>query len=213
MSTLINPTPTPWGYIMDAETLPDIITAEEFANYTNGRFSTTDARIVPNIASASAAIRNFCGWHIAPSLRCAMTYNVRDLRDAFVGGDLLIQLPTTFATEIYEITIDDEVVSNNDIDFNIGNGLVKVFDVGAPGKRSKIYIEYAAGFIGTAVPVVKEICASCVVHALTNTYGVNSEAAGGVSVSYNSNLTASGSTSLTANARAILDPYKVRGVF
>lgn len=142
-----------------------------------------------------------------------MTYNVRDLRDAFVGRDLLVQLPTTFATEISEVSIDGDIVDAENIDFNIGSGLVRVFDVGALDRKSKLYIEYAAGFVDTAVPVVKEICASCVIHALTNTYGINSEAAGGVSVSYNTALTASGSTSLSANARAILDPYKVRGVF
>lgn len=212
MSEFLHPNPTPWGYIVDAESIPDIITAVEFANFTNNKFG-SDVRIVPNIASASAAIRNYCGWHISPSLRCAMTYNVRDLRDAFVGRDLLIQLPATFATEINEVSIDGDIVDAENIDFNIGSGLVRVFDVGALDRKSKLYIEYAAGFVDTAVPVVKEICAACVTHALTNTYGINSEAAGGVSVSYNTALTASGSTSLSTNARAILDPYKVRGVF
>ena len=54
---------TPWGYEVDE--LPDLITVSDFNAATNNRYA-GDARIEPAIASASAAIRAWCGWHVAP---------------------------------------------------------------------------------------------------------------------------------------------------
>lgn len=216
---------SPWGYIYDAETLPNLINATDFADFTNGKFGTTDTRIASNIASASAAIRNFCGWHVAPSLDCGMLYNVHDLRDAFIGGDLLIQLPATFVTGIDKVVLNAVWNSDEDewegevitdparFDYGMGGGLLKVYDVGVLDRRSKVFVRYTAGFANTAIPLVKEVACNGVVHALTNTYGVNSEAAGGVSVSYNASWAGKGSTALTNDTRDALEPYKVKGVF
>ena len=216
---------SPWGYIYDAETLPDLITPLEFANFTNGKFGATDTRIAPNISSASASIRNFCGWHISPSLECGMLYNVYDLRDAFIGPDLLIQLPATFVTEISKVVLNavwnsdtgdwegDEIEDGSRFDNGMGSGLLKVYDVGYLDRHSKLFVKYTAGFSDTAIPIIKELAANGVTHALTNTYGVNSEAAGGVSVSYNSSWSGKGSTVLANDAREALEPYKVKGVF
>lgn len=216
---------SPWGYIYDTETLPDLITPTEFANFTNGKFGTTDTRIATNISSASASIRNFCGWHVSPSLVCGMLYNVYDLRDAFSGNDLIIQLPATFVTQISKVVLNAVWDDDNDdwkgevitdparFDNGMGSGLLKVYDVGRLDNRAKIFVKYTAGFPDTAIPIVKELTANGVTHALTNTYGVNSEAAGGVSVSYNNSWTGKGSTALANDTREALEPYRVKGVF
>ena len=123
---------SPWGYIIDAETLPDFITFGEFNNFTNGKFG-ADVRIMSNIPAATEAIRNYCGWHIAPSLTCGMLYNVKDLRDVFVGSDLLVQLPSTYVTSIEKVVVnavwnastndwDGDVL--NDYDIGMGTGLL-----------------------------------------------------------------------------------------
>ena len=215
---------TPWGYIADVETLPDLIDTTDFSKYTNGKFGTTDTRIASNIASASAAIRNFCGWHVAPSLTCGMLYNVRDLRDAFVGGDLLIQLPATFVTSVEKVVLgavwnpdeddwDGEIIEDGErIDFGMGEGLLRIYDVGTLDRRARVFVKYTAGFASTP-PNIKEIAANSVTRALTNPYGVASEAAGGVSVSYNSTWSGKGSTALANDSRETLDVYKVKGVF
>lgn len=224
MSEFVNGKQSPWGYIYDSETLPDLINTTEFAQFTNGKYGTTDARILPNIASASAAIRNFCGWHIAPSLDCGMLYNVHDLRDAFVGPDLLIQLPATFVTKVIKVVIGavwdedagdwkGEIIDAERIDAGMGDGLVRIYDVGHLDRKAKIFIKYTAGFTNDAIAAVKELASASVVRALTNTHGVVSEAAGGVSVSYNATWSGKGSTALVNDARDVLDVYKVRRVF
>lgn len=223
MSEFTHGTLSPWGYTYDAEVLPDLISPVDFANFTNGKFGTTDTRINANISSASASIRNYCGWHVSPSLVCGMVYNVYDLRDAFVGPDLLIQLPSTFVTEVTKVVLnavwnadteswDGDTITADRID-NGTAGLVKVYDVGHLDRRSKVFVKYKAGFNETAIPILKELAANGVIHALTNSYGVNSEAAGGVSVTYNTSWVAKGSTALANDTREALEAYRVKGVF
>lgn len=154
-----------------------------------------------------------------------MVYNVYDLRDAFVGPDLLIQLPATFVSNISKVVLnavwneeagewEGEVIEDQArFDNGMGSGLVKVYDVGRLDRRSKLFIKYTAGFPETAIPIIKELAVNGVTHALTNTYGVNSEAAGGVSVSYNASWAGKGSTALANDAREALEPYRVKGVF
>ena len=216
---------SPWGYIYDAETLPDLITATDFSKFTNGKFGTTDTRIAANISSASSAIRNFCGWHIAPSLNCGMLYNVMDIRDCFIGGDLLIQLPATYVTQVSKVVLDavwnedaddwdGEIITDADrIDYGMGDGLLRVYDVGARDRRSKIFVGYTAGYPDTAIPLIKELASSAVIKALTNPYGVSSEAAGGVSISYNATWSGKGSTAIANDTREALDAYRVKGVY
>ena len=224
MSEFQNGNLTPWGYMIDAQTLPDFLTAQEFNNFTGNKF-TGDVRITANIPSATETIRNYCGWHISPNLTCGMLYRVQDLRDAFVGPDLIIQIPATFVTDVEKIVLDakwnedendwdGEIITDTDrFDFQTG-GLLRVYDVGPRDRKSKIFVRYKAGFATTAISSIKEITADMVTHSVVNPYGVNSEAAGGVSISYSATWASqAGSTALANNTRSVLDAYKVKGVF
>lgn len=215
---------TPWGYIIDSETLPDFITANEFNLYTNNKFS-GDTRVNANIPSATASIRNYCGWHISPNLTCGMLYRVQDLRDAFIGSDLLIQLPATFVTGIEKIVLDavwdveaddwkGEIVDSDNFDIGMGDGLLRIYDVGRRDRKSNIFIKYQAGLPETEIEVIKELTAHRVVHAVSSSYGVMSESVGGVSVSYNASWAGNTrSTALPDDNREVLETYKVKGVF
>ena len=221
MSEFNHATLSPWGYLIDAESVPNFITDLEFTRFTNGKFG-TDLRIAATIPSATEAIRNFCGWHIAPELTCGMVYNVHDLRDAFVGPDLLVQLPATYVSGIQKIVLNAAFNSSSgfyegdeteDYEIGMGSGLLRIYDVGYLDRKSKIFIKYTAGFPNTP-SAIKELTADRISHALTNPYGVTSEAAGGVSVSYSGVWAgSSNSSSLPSDAREILEAYKVKGVF
>ena len=221
MSEFNHATLSPWGYIIDSENLPAFINVDDFHLFTNGKFA-GDTRIVSTLPSASEAIRNFCGWHIAPSLTCGMVYNVLDLRDAFVGRDLLIQLPATYVTGIQKIVLNAvlnpstglyEGDETDDYEIGMGDGLLRIYDVGNLNRKSRIFIKYTAGFTDTP-SAIKELTADRVSHAVTNPYGVNSEAAGGVSVSYSGAWAGSAnSSSLPSDSREILEAYRLKGVF
>lgn len=211
---------TPWGYTLTTATaLTDFLTTTEFDSFTNSKF-TGDQRIVANIPSATRSIQNFCGWHVYPALDCEMFYNMRDLRDAFVGNDLLIQLPATLVNSVTSILLDAEKVDGEwtgeeTTDFDLdASGLLRVFDVGYRDRRSKIRILYNAGLASAQMDVLKELTAHRVVHAVSSSYGITSEAAGGVSVTYNTSW--AGNTRASAlpdDNKEVLAAYKVKGVF
>ena len=212
---------TPWGYIIDTENLPDFITTLDFSMFTNGKFD-GDIRIPANIPSATASIRNYCGWHISPNLTCGMLYRVQDLRDAFIGSDLLVQLPATFVTSVDKVVLDAVLNSSTGYyegeettDFSMEtDGLVRIYDVGRRDRKSNIFIKYSAGLPETEISVIKELTAHRVAHAVSSSYGVMSESVGGVSVTYNASWAGNTrSTALPDDNREVLEAYKVKGVF
>lgn len=211
---------TTWGYkLTQAESLTDFLTVAEFNEFTGNRYA-GDVRVAPNIKSATRSIQNYCGWHVFPNLECEMVYRVADLRDCFVGSDLLVQLPATFVSEIESVLLncsfDGETWTGDETtDFDIdGSGLLRIYSVGIPDRRSRIRIVYKAGIDASQMDVLKELTAHRVTHAVSSSYGVTSEAAGGVSVTYNASWAGNTrSTALPDDNKEILNPYRVKGVF
>lgn len=204
---------TIWGYtITDAESLADMLTVEEFNNITANKYA-GDARIEPNIDAACAAIRNYCGWHVYPAQACSMTERLLagNGRVKRVGPDLLIQLPATFVSVPASVTIDGAPFDDYDIE---PNGILRLFDVGHLGRKAQVTVTYTAGLSDGMMDGIKELIAGRVNHALAQPYGVQSESAGGVSVTYSASWAASASASaLPDENKDVLAPFKVRGVF
>ena len=203
---------TKWGYTLtDLDSLPDMLSDEEFDEYTANRYA-GDVRIAPNIKSACAAVRNFCGWHIFPSASCSMTVLMNDKRVTRNNSDLLIQLPAAFVTEILSVTVDGETYMAT----CESNGILRVYDVDFTTLKrySPIEVTYKAGVDEDTIDELKELIASRVTHATASSNGITSEAAGGVSVTYNASWVNSASaTTLPDSTREVLAPYRVRGVF
>lgn len=204
---------TIWGYaITDAESLAEMLTVEEFNNITANKYA-GDARIEPNIAAACAAIRNYCGWHVYPALDCSMTERLLagNGRVKRTGADILIQLPATFVSASVTVTIDGVPFDDYDL---APNGILRLFDVGWMTRRTQIAVTYTAGISDGMMDGIKELIAGRVNHALAQPYGVQSESAGGVSVTYSASWAAAASASaLPDDNRETLAPFKVRGVF
>lgn len=213
---------TPWGYELLTESqLENFVTPQEVDDFTGGRFR-GDVRVQANIAPATSSIRNYCGWHIAPSLECACMVNIKDLRNAFTGSDLMVQLPARLVTSISSILLNAKYNSATDrwegdeltdYDFET-NGMLQIYDVARPDRRSKLRIVYQAGYSLDDIPLIKELTAHRISHACSSSYGINSETAGGVSVSYNASWAGNTrSTALPDDNKEILEPYRVKGVY
>ena len=204
---------TIWGYtITDADSLAEMLTVEEFNNITANKYA-GDARIEPNIAAACAAIRNWCGWHVYPVQTCSMTERLLagNGRVKRAGADILIQLPATFASVPVTVTIDG--VPFDDFDL-APNGILRLFDVGWMTRRTQITVTYTAGISDGMMDSIKELIAHRVTHALASSAGVQSESAGGVSVTYSANwINSARSTALPDDNKEVLAQYRVRGVF
>lgn len=211
---------TIWGYNLTTdEPLPNFLSVMEFADFTANKFA-GDVRIVPNIKSATEAIRNYCGWHIYPNLECEMVYRVFDLRDSFIGCDLLIQLPSTYVTGIKSVLLNakkegDAWIGDATTDFDLDqSGLLRIYSVSGIDRRSKIRIVFDSGLTDGQMGVLKELTAHRVTHAVSSSYGVMSESAGGVSVSYSAVWAGNTrSTALPDDNKEVLNGYKVKGVF
>ena len=149
-----------------------------------------------------------------------MTYRILDLRDCFIGSDLLIQLPSTYVTDVSSVLLNAELiegewVGDSTTDFDIErSGLLRIYNVSVKDRRSKIRVIFKSGFGDGDIDVLKELTAHRVTHAVSSSYGINSESAGGVSVSYNSAWAGNTrSTALPDDNKEILNAYRVKGVF
>lgn len=203
---------TNWGYsLAEADSLPDFLTDEEFDAYTAGKYD-GDARIAPNIKSASQAIRNYCGWHLYPSLACQAKLVLNDKRVTVVGCDLLIQLPARFISGVTSVTIGGEEYTAFSFETN---GTLRIYDIHTALRRySEIVVTYTAGLPEGLMSSVKELAAHRVTHAVSSSYGVTSEAAGGVSITYNASWAGNTrSTALPDDNKEVLIPYRLEGVF
>lgn len=204
---------TNWGYtLMDAEALANLLTPEEFSEFTADKYS-DDMRTESNIQAASNAIRNYCGWHVYPSAACKLETTFFDGRVTAGRGSVLIQLPAKYVTSVSSVMIGGIECSTYVAE---PNGLLKVYDVSLAGLRefSPVVVEYTAGLPDALMDGVKELVAHRVTHALASSGGVQSETAGGVSITYSANWTNSArATALADDNKEVLAPYKIQGVF
>lgn len=202
---------TNWGYeLPDIDILPAMMDASVYEGFTGRDDDTT--RVTAEILAASAAVRNFVGWHLAPLLNCRLNTIITDRRCVFAGPDLIIQLPARYVTAVSLVSINEHEYSLFHAD---PNGLLRVFDVGHSMTRyAPVVVEYTAGLPEQAMAAIYELLSYRVMHTLVAPLGITSEASGGVSVTYNSSWIGDGSAGgLTNTNRELLTPYKVQGVF
>ena len=208
MSTL-----TTWGYALtDVDALPGIMTLSEFNDITAGKYL-TDGRVEHSIKAAASAIRNFCGWHIYPSLTCELNTTLYDKAVTVSDRMILIQLPATFVSEIESITIDGVEYDSFVL---MPSGILRIF--GLPWSRLKLWtplvVRYTAGLPEGGADGLRAILADRVAHALASSDGVQSETAGGISVTYNATwANGAKATALADDSKEVLSPYRLRGVF
>lgn len=204
---------TTWGYTLTGSNeLTDMLTVTEFNDFTGNKYA-SDQRVEPNIEAASQAIRNYCGWHVYPSEACRMTTTFFDRRVTFIGNDLLIQLPAMYITAVSKIEINSVECTAYVAE---PNGLLKVYDIDDTSLReySPIVVEYTAGLPDALMDSIKELVSHRITHALASSNGIQSETAGGVSITYSANWTNSArSTALADDNKEVLEPYRLQGVF
>jgi len=186
---------TPWGY--QTENLPPLMDPAAFDLATGNQYS-GDLRKNIALEAASAAIRNECGWHIAPSLECTaqLTANGR-----------LAVLPANLVTEISELKENGQELGAGDFEAR-ADGLIRRtgFKNWARGWGA-IEVSYMAGYEQTP-PEIEAALLRMVEAALSVPTGVNSESAGGVSISY-STQAAGIASSLIGGMASTLAPYRL----
>ena len=189
---------TAWGY--SVESLPPLMSVEEYNAATNNAYANNPA-LSDTLAAASAAVRNICGWHVAPSLEC-----VADL----TAEGRLVRIPAKLITEITTVTDGGAQLGAGEYEANT-NGLIRRcgFTRWAQGWEA-VHIEYTAGYDLDAAPDLANIVMRIVDAALSVPVGVASETAGNVSISYSGAAAGVAASAAQAYVFALVR-YKVVG--
>lgn len=187
---------TVWGYDVDGAIAP-IIDDSDFNDLTHGAFA-DNPRVEAALAAASQAVRNYCGWHITPSLECTAHP---------VGGGFIAKLPAGYVSEITSISENGAELNSDAYEWR-SDGLLK-----RKGQRwacnwDGIEAEYTAGYDADAVPDLVEAVCSIASGVLSVSAGVVSESADGVAVSYSASAS-SIAAALTSQQKCALESYKV----
>lgn len=206
---------THWGYTLtDLDSLPAMLSENEFAVFTANKYA-GDVRIPAEIRSACSAIRDYVGWHLYPSASCKLEEYIlhENGRVKLSGGDLFIQLPAVFVTTVTSVMIGENETTDYALETN---GILHVFDVNPWTffRKTKITVVYIAGVSESMLDGIQELIAHRVTHALAVPPGVTTEAAGGVSITYNANWANNvRATALPDDNKEVLSAYRVQGVF
>lgn len=204
---------TSWGYtLLDADDMPEILTQEEFNSMTANKYA-LDSRVLSAIKSVTAAVRNYCGWHIAGPQKCELVLNVQNLHITRKYSDMIIQLPYRFVSDvekvIFNATKEDDTWVGDEYDFDFTyNGKLTVYDAEVCSRKSKVVIIATVGLNDT--DAIKGLIANKVGHMLSGTFGVQSESAGGLSISYSSSfVNGAKPNSLMTDDKELLNSYKI----
>lgn len=182
---------TNWGY--EVKNLPPIISANEFSAANPGLSSST-GRIQAVLGDVSAAVRDYCGWHVAPNLQCKLIGN---------GEGHLLMLPAMGVTSVESLTIDGVEVEAFEW---TAAGMVRISRC-FPKKWRSVECVYNAGFASAAVgSVVAQVAANMLVASP----GVAEEHVGSAGITYNRTGNGiTGGVSLLERDRELLAPYKL----
>lgn len=187
---------TAWGY--NVESLEPLLSIDEFNEMTGGLYEGND-RVESALLAASQAIRNYCGWHICPSLVCT-AYPI--------GGGKVAKLPASYVSEITSITEDGVSLSGGEYEWRHDGLIRRCCWKNWSGSWNAIEAVYTAGYGIEAVPDLAEAIRAITEGVLAVSAGVISESADGVSISY-SQSASSIAAALTNAQKNALEIYKV----
>ncbi len=196
---------TPWGYDVDADQVPPIISPEELSAYTCGRFGSDSVGVYSVLAAVSAAVRNACGWHVSPVL---------DVVERTQGPGRSVALRTLMCLSV-------ESVAENGAE--LGEGQWECSRAGAlrrrcwrewPGDYGSVVVSYRSGIPPEMAPDLVAVAAQMAANALAAPAGVRAEQAGDVSVTYNTTASGvSGGVRLLDSDLAMIAPYSLEGTW
>lgn len=185
---------TPWGYEITDAVLPPIIDAAKFDQITGGVMSSTAEQKTAKLEGVSAAIRDYCGWHVSPSRTCVFTG---------AGERRLLVLPAMIVSTVESVKIDSVSV-----DFEwLENGLVRLKNRCFPDSWRSVECRYTAGYDSAALD---EVVAQIASNSLAAAPGIAEEHAGSVGATYNKTGDGiTGGVSLLSRDKELLNPYKL----
>lgn len=197
-------TMTPWGYTV-AGSLTDLMTVAEFNALTANRWA-SDPMLETTLAAASQAIRDYCGWHVAPAAVCVA---------GCYGGGRLLHLPFRGIQGNVTVTVGGETLDSSCYAMD-PRGMGSVYRTDGccwpTLDRAPVTVTATAGYDVSTLPLVAQVLVQLVGSSLTAPIGVKEEHAGQVGITYNAPGGIAGGITLTDRDMACLNPYRVEEV-
>jgi len=185
----------------DAFEMPPLVTAEAFAEWTQGKIEAADPRVEPLLKGASAGIRRWCGWHIAPVLE-----------ETLVGdgpGSYRAVLPTKRLRDVLEIRNAGHLVDVTQVDFS-AHGIIDWRGGHFTDRLGQLQVLVRHGYDLTEVEDVAQVVRQVVANALASPMGATREQAGAVSISWATTAPGvSGGLSLLQRDLDVLAPFRI----
>lgn len=181
--------------------MTDFATPQELSDHTKGQISPTDQRSPLILAGATTAIRNYCGWNIAPA---------EDLEVTLDGGAEVLYLPSLKVNSLASLTIDGSPQDLTNFEWSRRTGNVRRKDHCAlPEVWGGIEVAFNSGY--DEVPAdLKAIVLQVSALALSSPTGATREQAGQVAVSWGTTAPGvSGGLTLLARDLQTLAAYKL----
>jgi len=185
----------------EAFRLPPFVTAAEFSAWTGGKIAAEDPRVEPLLLGASAGLRRWAGWHIAPVLEETLTGDGP-------GGRLLI-LPTGRLLSVLSVDNAGETVDSSAVDVS-KSGMLELQSGAWTSRFGRATVRVRHGWDLADVPEISQIIKQAVAMALASPMGATREQAGTVSISWATTAPGvSGGLSLLQRDLELLAPYKI----
>ncbi|ALY08855.1 head-to-tail adaptor [Arthrobacter phage Galaxy] len=181
--------------------LPPLVTPEEFSAWTNGKIAANDPRVEPLLRGASAGVRRYCGWHIAPVLE-------ETLDGDGPGGRLLI-LPTGRLLKLLTVDNGGEAVDPAAVDKS-KSGMLELRAGAWSSRLGSVSVRVRHGYDVADVADVAQIIKQVTANALASPMGATREQAGQVSISWATTAPGvSGGLTLLERDLAVLSAFKI----
>lgn len=188
---------TPWGYEVGADALSPLLSVSDFRDLTGDRLSSTDDVIEARLRAASSVVRDFCRWHVAPTLACSCTLD---------GGSRTLWLPCMGVRSVTSVTGPDGEIELYEW---ASRGELRLGQAAPEGLRA-VRVEFVAGFDAAATQAIAQVVCQLAENAMFATPGLREEHAGGVGATYNQTASGvSGGVRLLPSDMAALAPYRI----
>lgn len=175
----------------------DFVTSGDIVEAAGGRLVAPDNVVRAMAEAVSAAIRRYCGWHVAPSVEETMVLD-------YNGGGVLT-LPTLRLNNLVSLTVDGREIQDPEWSHT---GDVKLGS--RPSKWRGVEAVVVHGFDLEDVPDLRQVALQASLIGLASPTGVVRESAGQVSIEFARTGTGvAGGLTLLDRDMTVLDAYRL----
>jgi len=177
--------------------MPDaaaLVTPADVAAASGGQVTDGDPRLPPLILAATAAIRLWCGWHIAPVITETLALDGE--------GSASLNLPSGHVVDVTALRVDGVTQPVGEWDWSTA-GMIRLRRGLFPDRFRCVQVDLTHGY--AQAPAVTAVITRAVLGACASPMGATREQAGSISVSW-----ARTGMTMTAEDRADLAPYRLQ---